>query len=62
MCGMALDLVISSRVASQATGAHFDGPGHSLVNMEILIIQQIKKRNPIYRKVLLYKKVTKSKQ
>ena len=41
---------VNNNVTSQATGAHFNRPGHSLANMKILILEQVKKRDPLYRK------------
>ena len=32
------------------TGAHFNRPGHSLANWKILILEQVKKKDPLYRK------------
>ena len=34
----------------QATGAHFNQPGHSLADMKILILEQVKSNDPAYRK------------
>ena len=33
-----------------ATGAHFNGKGHSLENMKICIIEKVKKSSEQYRK------------
>ena len=36
---------------SQATGAHFTQPGHSLSDMKFTVIEQVKKNNEMYRKL-----------
>ena len=35
---------------NQATGAHFNLPGHSINDMKMSIIEKVKKDDPIYRK------------
>ena len=32
------------------TGEHFNKPGHSVSNLRITILEQIKNTNPLYRK------------
>ena len=34
----------------KATGAHFNSPGHSLANMKITILEQVRKSDTEYRK------------
>ena len=41
---------ITSENLSTATGAHFNSTGHSLSDMKISIIEQVKKKDDIYRK------------
>ena len=41
---------ISNKVLSQPTGAHFNLPGHSLANLNITILEQVKQNNEQYRK------------
>ena len=41
---------VTSKVTSKSTGAHFNLPGHSLANMKITILEQVKKKDPEYRK------------
>ena len=41
---------ITNGVVSQATGAHFNLPGHSLADFSATIIEQTKKNNSEYRK------------
>ena len=41
---------ISNRVESQPTGAHFNQPGHSLANMKVTILEQVRKHDEDYRK------------
>ena len=41
---------ITNRVIDQATGAHFNLPGHSLADMKATIIEHVKKQSDIYRK------------
>ena len=46
---------IINKDESQATGAHFNLPGHSLANIKSTILEQVHKKNDIYRKeTLLY--------
>ena len=41
---------ISNQVISQATGAHFNLPGHSLANLTITILEKVKNNDDEYRK------------
>ena len=41
---------VTNNVTSQATGAHFNLPGHSLANMNVVVLEQVKKRDQDYRK------------
>ena len=41
---------ITNKVVSQATGAHFNLPGHSLADLRITILEQVKKSNRDYRR------------
>ena len=41
---------VSNGDTSTATGAHFNSPGHSLADMKITVIEQVKKSEDIYRK------------
>ena len=41
---------ITNQVTTQATGAHFNLPGHSLADLEVTIIEQTTKKNTEYRK------------
>ena len=41
---------IVNSMTSNATGAHFTSPGHSLSDMKIIILEQVKFRNSAYRK------------
>ena len=41
---------VSNCDTNTATGAHFNSPGHSQANMKISIIEQIKKKDDLYRK------------
>ena len=41
---------ISNQVISQATGAHFNLPGHSLANLTITILEIVKNNDDEYRK------------
>ena len=41
---------VRNKNTSQATGAHFNLPGHSLDNMSITIIEQVRMRDKAYRK------------
>ena len=40
-----------NKVTSQATGDHFNLPGHSLSDMKVMVIEKIKVNDEIYRKV-----------
>ena len=41
---------VTDGVTSQATGAHFNLPGHSLADLTITILEQTKRKNSEYRK------------
>ena len=41
---------VVNQVTTQATGAHFNKPGHSVENLRISVIEQIKKQSDLYRK------------
>ena len=41
---------VRNNILSQATGAHFNTPGHSLHNMTVTIIEKVKKSDEQYRK------------
>ena len=41
---------VVNQTTSNATGAHFNSPGHSLSDMKVLIIEQVKIRMAEYRK------------
>ena len=41
---------VINKVVSKATGAHYNLPGHSLADMRITILEQIKNNNIEYRK------------
>ena len=41
---------VNNQVVSVSTGEHFNLPGHSLANMKITIIEQVKKNDNMYRK------------
>ena len=41
---------IQNQVTSKATGAHFSLPGHSLGDLSVTIIEQVKKTDDTYRK------------
>ena len=41
---------ITNKVESKATGAHFNLPGHSLANLKVTILEQIKVNDEAYRK------------
>ena len=41
---------ITNQVYSQPTGAHFNLPGHSLANLTIMILEQVKINDEEYRK------------
>ncbi len=41
---------IANKVESKATGAHFNQPGHSLANLKVTIIEQVRKPELQYRK------------
>ena len=41
---------IVNKVTSTATGAHFTQPGHSVNDLRITVIEQIKKQSDQYRK------------
>ena len=39
-----------TRNTKDATGRHFNKPGHTLGNMSITILERVKSNDPIYRK------------
>ena len=41
---------IRSKVTDKATGAHFNLPGHSVANLKLTVIEQVKRQSNIYRK------------
>ena len=41
---------VNNRIESQATGSHFNLPGHSLANLKITILEQVKINSEEYRK------------
>ena len=41
---------IHNKVKSQATGAHFNLPGHSLSDMKVTILEKVKSKDDLYRK------------
>lgn len=41
---------VTNKVTHKATGAHFNLPGHSLADLKITVIEQIKKNSDEYRK------------
>ena len=41
---------VVNQTTSNATGAHFNSPGHSLSDMKVLILEQVKIRSAEYRK------------
>ena len=41
---------ITNHVLNVSTGDHFNLPGHSLANVQITILEQVKKNDTMYRK------------
>ena len=41
---------VNNQLVSVSTGEHFNLPGHSLANMKITIIEQVKKNDIMYKK------------
>ena len=41
---------VTSKVVTQPTGAHFNLPGHSVANLTVTIIEQVKNKCNLYRK------------
>lgn len=41
---------IVNKNINQATGAHFNLPGHSLANLSVIILEQVKNKSDAYRK------------
>ena len=41
---------VFNKKTNQATGAHFTSPGHSLADLQVTILEQVKKRDDCYRK------------
>ena len=41
---------VRNKNIKKATGFHFSQPGHTLQNMKVTVLEQVKKRNKMYRK------------
>ena len=41
---------VNNKHTDKATGAHFNLPGHSVANMKISVIEQVKYKSDLYRK------------
>ena len=41
---------IVNSLTSKATGEHFTQPGHSLADLQVTVLEQVKKNNTLYRK------------
>jgi hypothetical protein len=41
---------MSSKDTSKATGAHFNKPSHSLANLTVTVLEQVKFKDESYRK------------
>ena len=41
---------IRTKKHNQATGHHFNLPGHSLADMKVIGLEQVRSRDPMYRK------------
>ena len=41
---------IVNHMVDKPTGAHFTSPGHSLSDMKVIILEQVKIQDPLYRK------------
>ena len=41
---------IVNHMVDKPTGAHFTSPGHSLSDMKVIILEQVKIKDPLYRK------------
>ena len=41
---------VKNKIVSKATGFHFNLPGHSISNIQVTIIEKVKKSDIIYRK------------
>ena len=41
---------VTNKIVEKATGAHFNLPGHSLANLTITILEQVKYQDKEYRK------------
>ena len=41
---------VNNKITSQATGAHFNSPGHTLSDLKIMILELVKYRDTAYRK------------
>ena len=41
---------VNNKITSQATGAHFTSPGHTLSDLKITILERVKYWNTEYRK------------
>ena len=40
----------NNQVETQATGKHFNSPGHSLADLSITVLEKVKKIDDLYRK------------
>ena len=48
-----------NKMLSQATGEHFNLPGHTMHNMKLTVLEQVKSKDPVYareREKLLIRK------
>ena len=41
---------INNQDETQATGKHFNSPGHSLADLSITVLEKVKKSDDLYRK------------
>ena len=41
---------VTTQDETQATGAHFTSPGHSVSDMSILILEQVRSSDDVYRR------------
>ena len=41
---------VNNKIIFQATGAHFTSPGHSVSDMTILILEQVRSTDDMYRR------------
>ena len=42
-------MTIVNRHLTEATGEHFNLPGHSLANVSVTALEKVKDNNPLYR-------------